>query len=113
MGVGVATPWGDSERYDFILDVRGKMWRVQVKSAHREGAHGGYSFHAHGHSQRSYGVHEIDLLVAYVVPEDVWYVFPVRDLRRMRSMKLFPSSRWKRSKFEKYREAWGILFGKS
>jgi hypothetical protein len=52
---------------------------------------------------------EIDVLVAYVVPEDVWYVFPVGELARMRSMKLFPGTRRKRSKFEKYREAWWIL----
>ena len=32
LGFGVAKPWGDSERYDFILDSRERLWRVQVKS---------------------------------------------------------------------------------
>jgi PD-(D/E)XK endonuclease len=32
MGFGVAKPWGDSERYDFILNAGRVHWRVQVKS---------------------------------------------------------------------------------
>src|ERR1700690_23863 len=31
MGFRVAKPWGDSERYDFILDSGGRLWRVQLK----------------------------------------------------------------------------------
>jgi len=56
-----------------------------------------------------YGADEIDALVAYVVPEDAWYVFPVSFFAVRVSMNLFPASRNKRSKFEKYREAWWIL----
>ena len=32
LGFGVAKPFGDSERYDFILDSGSKLWRIQVKS---------------------------------------------------------------------------------
>ena len=69
----------------------------------------GYSFHAHGHSLQAYMRDEIDFLVAYVVPVDAWYVFPVEALQGLRSLKLFPGSRKKRSKYEKYREAWGLM----
>jgi hypothetical protein len=41
MGFGVAKPWGDSERYDFILDSGRPLWRVQVKSAYRACEEGG------------------------------------------------------------------------
>jgi hypothetical protein len=89
---GVAKPWGDSDRYDFIVDGDAGLWRVEVKSAHRAGEDGGYSFHAHGHSLSPYRADEIDALVAYVVPEDAWYVFPVKVFGRIRSVKLFPGS---------------------
>ncbi|SPE23759.1 hypothetical protein SBA2_140007 [Acidobacteriia bacterium SbA2] len=36
-------------------------------------------------------------------------MFPVKVFQRVRSLKLFPETRKKRSKFEKYREGWGIL----
>ena len=32
LGFGVAKPWGDSDRYDFILDAGGRLSRVQVRS---------------------------------------------------------------------------------
>lgn len=109
LGFGVAKPWGESSRYDLIVDNGRRLLRVQVKSAHRAGEHGGYTFHAHGNSARVYQPSEIDLLVAYVVPEQAWYLFPVEEFRKYKSMKLFPGSRRRRSKFERFREAWGIV----
>jgi PD-(D/E)XK endonuclease len=111
LGFGVAKTWGDSDRYDFVVDGGAGLWRVQVKSAHRAGEDGGYNFHAHGHTMVPYGADEIDALVAYCVPEDAWYVFPVSFFAVRRSMNLFPASQRKRSRFEKYREAWWILRG--
>jgi len=112
LGFSVAKPWGDSDPYDFITQAGERLCRVQVKSAHRAGKDGGYSFHAHGHSLQAYDRDEIDILVAYVVPVDAWYVFPVEVVQGVRSLKLFPGSRRKRSKYEKYREAWGLMRGK-
>src|SRR5204862_410076 len=34
LGFGVAKPWGDSDAYDFIVQTSGRLWKVQVKSAH-------------------------------------------------------------------------------
>jgi len=107
MGFGVAKPWGERGRHDFIVDTRGELCRVQVKSAHHASAEGGYTIHAHGNDgKRPYTKDEIDVLVAYVVPEDVWYVVPVEAFQEFTSMKLFPSSKRRRSRHEQYREAW-------
>jgi hypothetical protein len=114
-GVGlrfvVAKPWGDSESYDYIVNARRSFnfWRVQVKSAHVAGEDGTFSFRAHDHAQRSYSAKDIDALVAYARPIGAWYVFPVRVVERLKGLKLYPASRKKRSKYEKYREAWEVL----
>jgi len=112
MGFSVAKPWGDSDPYDFITQSGGRLCRVQVKSAYRAGKDGSYSFHAHGHALEAYGEDDIDVLVAYAAPEDAWYVFPVGVVKGLRSLKLFPRSRRGRSKYEKYREAWGRMAGR-
>ena len=112
MGFSVAKPWGDSDPYDFITQSGGRLCRVQVKSAYRAGKDGSYYFHAHGHAHEAYGQDQIDVLVAYVAPEDVWYVFPVEVVHGVRSLKLFPRSRRKKSKYEKYREAWERMAGR-
>jgi hypothetical protein len=110
-GFVVAKPWGDSESYDFILNVRKKFhfWRVQVKSAHVVGKDLTYSFRAHDHEQKSYTAEDIDALVAYAKPDAAWYVFPVKVVEGLKSLKLYPGSRKKRSKYEKWRERWEIL----
>ena len=111
MGFVVAKPWGDSEPYDFIVNTRGNFnfWRVQVKSAHVVGEDEGCSFRAHDHAQRSYSSEYIDALVTYAKPYEAWYVLPVRVVEGLRSLKLYPESLKKRSKYEKWREAWEVL----
>ena len=112
MGFGVAKPWGDSDRYDLIVDVAGRLLKVQVKSAHCVSASpgGGYNIRAYGHARRSHAAGEIDFLVAYIVPEDIWYVFPPSAFQTMKSLRLFPHHGHKTSKFEQYREAWGVFY---
>ena len=107
----MAKPWGDSESYDYIVNARRSFnfWRVQVKSAHVAGEDGTYSIRAHDHALRPYSAEDIDALVAYARPERAWYVFPVRVVERVTGLKLYPASRGKRSKYEKYREAWEVL----
>jgi len=112
LGFWVAKPWGESGPYDFVVDAGGRLWRVQVKSAYRSERYGGYSFHAHGNKKDAvYSAAQVDLLVAYVVPEDAWYVVPITVFRKIKSMRLFPGSRRRRSKFEKYREGWAVMEG--
>jgi len=109
LGLRVSKPWGDSSRYDVIVDTGKKLLRVQVKSAHRAGEYGGYTFHARGNSLRVYGPDEIDVLAAYIVPVGAWYLFPVEEFQKYRSMKLFPGSGRRGLKFERFREAWWLL----
>jgi hypothetical protein len=113
MGLVVAKPWGDSEPYDFIVNPKKSFyfWRVQVKSAHTVGADGGCSFRAHDHLQRSYTAEDIDALVAYARPMKAWYVMPVRVVEELKSLMLYPESRGLRSRFERWREAWGVFRG--
>jgi hypothetical protein len=108
LGFGVSKPWGDSDRYDLVVDVGGRMLRVQVKSAHRVSANpgGGYHVRACSRKRESYRDDEIDILVAYIVPENIWYIFPASAFRYMKSMRLFPTLGKRASKFEQYREAW-------
>ncbi len=111
LGFVVARPWGDSEPYDFIVNPKKSFifWRVQVKSAHVVGADGGCSFRAHDNNQKSYTAENIDALVAYARPMNAWYVMPVRVVEELKSLMLYPESRKRRSRFERWREAWEVL----
>lgn len=109
LGFSVAKPWGDSDRYDFILDNGRRYFRVQVKTASCVGT-GAFSIHACGSEpSRIYTPDEIDFLVAYVVSENLWYVLPVRLFEKVRHVKFFPFRKQPLSRYEKYREAWCLM----
>ncbi len=108
MGLTVAKPWGDSSRYDFIVDSGKELLRVQVKSTGCL-CEERYAISAHGCNPReSYGVDEIDFLVALVVLENAWYVIPVKAFAPRRHLWLYPRGEHA-GQYEQYREAWELL----
>jgi hypothetical protein len=112
LGFGVAKPWGDSQRFDFILSRGERLWRVQVKSTTRV-YRLGYTVSAHKSSiqgQVAYTPKEIDILVAYIVPREVYYVIPAAAVQGVTTLYLYPSGARKGAgHFEKYREAWHLM----
>jgi PD-(D/E)XK endonuclease len=109
LGLSVAKPWGDSDRYDLIVDSGKRLWRVQVKSTgclRRKR----FSINARGHTDR-YTAEEIDFLAGYIVPLDLWYVVPVKAFAPKTSLKFYPERKNSRGRYEKYREAWWQLKG--
>ena len=106
LGFGIAKPWGDSERYDFIVDSGHDFWRVQVKSTQMR-VRSSYRVSVAGNG-RLYNGAEIDFLVAYIVPENLWYVVPVRALGSRCQLAIYPKGGG-RSGLENYREAWCLM----
>jgi PD-(D/E)XK endonuclease len=114
LGFRVTKPWGDSERYDFVLDSGRRLWRVQIKCTAVERA-GGYHIQpihfVYGKNKVVYTAEDIDVLAAHIVPLDVWYVVPVAALAQGRSLRLYPDDGCKTARFEKYREGWDFFRG--
>lgn len=110
LGLTVAKPWGESNRFDFIVEAGGRMARVQVKSSYSPDKYGAYTFHAHGSKHTDvYTPRDIDFLAAYIAPDNVWYILPIEVFGGIVSCKLFPWSRRRRSRYEVYREAWSLM----
>jgi hypothetical protein len=111
LGLSIAKPWSESERYDFIARVENICWRVQVKSVAAKSPLRNYyrvkTSGGTGQKQTPYSTKEIDFLVAYIHPEDLWYVFPAISIEGRQAICVHPGS--KRSRYEQYREAWKLL----
>ena len=113
LGFGVAKPYGDSERYDFILDSGERLWRVQVKSTSSI-QYGAYRLNTQRNSNGRalpYLVSEIDFVIAHVVPEDAWFVLPVRAFAPRKCVPLYARDDPRVGEYSKYREAWWLLQG--
>jgi hypothetical protein len=122
-GFGISRPYGDSERYDIILDpprspsaddrTRPRLVRVQVKST----AHMLHGMHQvavkrtiKGGGYAAYKLTEIDFLAAYIIPEDSWFIFPLVHILGLTALLLKPKCRRWRHAYDRYREAWHLLY---
>jgi hypothetical protein len=109
LGFSVLIPWGDSDRYDSVVELSHGLLRVQVKSATLY-AENRYRVKTTGASGRVYTSKEIDFFVAYIVPENIWYIIPIQAIGRRKGVRFYPHTRRQsRALFEKYREAWCLL----
>jgi hypothetical protein len=111
LGFGVAKPWGDEDRCDYILDAGGRFWRVQVRSTAYE-SHRGYAVHTYVYVKRkmvALTADEIDCIIAYIVPLNLWYVLPVESFSPCKNLWFYPHGSKKGSRFESFREAWWLL----
>jgi hypothetical protein len=117
MGFNVALPWGDSERWDFVVWGREgeRVMRVQVKGTGRLYL-GGYEVqpvHSTGRSgKKRYTKKEIDVIAAHVQPVDAWYLIPIEAVGRAKSLRLYPeggSSKRREHDWEPWLSAWEVL----
>ena len=97
MGFKLAVPWGDSERWDFVVWGRDekRVVRVQVKGTGRLYL-GGYEVQPVHSTRRGrkkrYTKKEIDVIAAHVQPVDTWYLIPIEAVGRARSLRLYPEA---------------------
>jgi hypothetical protein len=114
MGMLVSKPWGDSYRYDFVVDWEGRLSRTQVRSTEYRSGLNGYAVHASvyvGKQAVPLTAKDIDVLVAYVSTRDIWYVMPVSAFSPRTALCFYPDGSTKGALFEEYREAWWVLMG--
>jgi len=106
MGFNVAKPWGETPRYDVVVEQNGCFLRVQVKSTEMW-LGSCYLCQLYAFGQPSYTTKQIDYFAIYVFPEDVWYIFPAKFLAGKRTIALTPHL--KGHKYEPYMENWPLL----
>src|SRR6266545_3194163 len=110
LGLTVMKPHGESMPYDVVVDNGSCLKRIQVKSTSYRTSYGfriGMARWRKG-KVKLYSASEVDFLAAYIIPEDVWYIIPIRALSQ-HWIRFYPSAQNKRSRYHRYREAWHLL----
>ncbi len=109
--LSIAKPWGDSERYDFIIDNGSRLWRVQTKCTEglRADAYETRATYDVNGKHIPYTRADTDFLAAHVVPLDVWYIIPVEVCTPAPMLRMYPHRKAKKMRLENYRNAWFLL----
>jgi hypothetical protein len=110
LGLFVMHAFGDSARFDVIVETVFGPMRIQVKGT-ESFRNRRYSVHyGTGRNEcRRYTAEQIDFLAVYVIPADAWYLIPARKIGKRGVIHLRPNIRTNSTKFERYREAWHLL----
>lgn len=110
-GLQVFKPWGDSARYDAVVETRGNFVRVQVKSTTCRKPAGYYICSVRPSiASTPYKRGEFEFLSVYVIPEDLWYIIPAKVVlngKKRSAILLFTAS--PDSRYGPYKEAWDLL----
>ena len=111
-GLDILEPYGDYMPYDLMVqNVDKRIQRVQVKgtSSRIKGKPGYKVIAAHGNTTKvPLSPDEVDVLAAYIEPEDVWYLIPLRKIDGGVSVYLNPHSKLN-GRYEVWKEAWNVF----
>jgi hypothetical protein len=108
-GLPASKPWGDSSSYDCVVGRPRKFVAVQVKCTIAKLQSGEGYICSVCSSHKPYPPGSFDFLAAYVIREDAWYIIPEKEIRGLKSISLCTTALGSEAKYEKYREAWGLL----
>ena len=108
-GLIVSQPFGDNQKYDFIVDNGHKSYKIQVKSTScfLEKKNCYQISTAYGTERKNLYTHkDIDFFACYIEPERCWYIIPVNSVHTP-NIRIYNDS--EASKLTPYKEAWRLL----
>lgn len=117
-GFKVLQPVGDRLAYDLAVDLRGKLLRIQVKSAWFDKKAKCYAIDARRtktnrrHMLRQYyNADDFDFAIIYLADLNIFYVIPVSVFANYKSTITFIESnkRQRKPKSAEYKERWDLL----
>ena len=95
LGYNVLTPYGDCERYDFVVDVNGKFIRVQSKTSRSNDEGASFSFSGRSCNRKEgkishhyYSKDEIDYFVTTF--NNKCYLIPVEECGADKKLRILP-----------------------
>lgn len=96
LGYNVLTPYGDCERYDFVVDINGKFLRIQCKTSKSiDDIHSGFYFSCRSSHRlngkiinENYSNEDIDYFCTFF--NGKCYLFDVNKCKNSRKIRIIP-----------------------
>lgn len=93
LGIPVSIPWGDNLRYDMVIEVNNRLYKVQTKTANeiKNGAIKCYTRSSKNHTtNKKYDIYEndTDYFVFYNQEMDKLALVPIEEIGKQKSISL-------------------------
>lgn len=95
LGYNVLIPYGDCERYDFVVDISGKFYRIQSKTSKSNDENASFSFSCRSCNRKdgkiihhTYSEKEIDFFTTSF--DGKVYLIPVEECGTEKRLRLLP-----------------------
>ncbi len=106
MGLIVSSPENSQVVYDLLVDNGKQIFRIQVKSNFQDGTYYGMNLGCGSKNKKSY-FEQVHFIACYINSISCWYIFPMECIGEKLKLTIYPEA--EDSKWNKYREAWGLL----
>lgn len=105
-GFIVSKPFGDSSKYDFIIDMNNKLHKIQIKStANKAKNRTTYWISSSSYNHKLYDKTMIDFIIGYIIPTNDWYIIPITKIKT-KGFRINPD---KDKKYKQFKNAWHLL----
>jgi len=108
--IPVSVPWGDNLRYDLVIELENKLFKVQCKTARRYGnsirfnMSSSYSQGSRIKENRSY-IGDVDYFAIYYALEDETYLIPINDIQHIKYHATLNISKTKNNQYKNIRNS--------
>ncbi len=113
MDYSVSKPMNDDNSYDFIVDTKNRLIKVQVKTLYLKSQEEGKEARWRltlGKKKLERYKRECDLLVVYIQPLDMWYIVPADGLiEDSNVINLYPDTDNSSGRFEAYKNRFELI----
>lgn len=96
LGFNVLTPYGDCERYDFVVDIKGHLYKVQSKTSSSQDEGASFSFSCTSCNRKAgaivhhkYSEEDIDFFATLF--NNQCYLIPVSECGNRKILRLLPT----------------------
>ena len=91
-GCAVMTPWGDTERYDLVMEINRRLYRIQVKTSRTRNGGRSFEFDCRSTQGRTRHLHydkgQIDYFATAFNGQS--YMVPIEECRAAKLLRLAP-----------------------
>ena len=104
--IKISKPLSPTSRYDFLVEVLGKIYKIQVKSTIKKRSDRP-NYRIKLSNGKSYTEEDVNYFAVYIEPLDIWYILPYGTVKEVKCITVSTNKRT--TIYDPFQDAWALL----